>query len=328
MSLQSAYALLAAIQNRAASVLNDFRGPDDAVAPTPLFELLKSDAELPADIKMFDVPSLLDRLNLDGLLPSIGSRLRGLKEGLGDLDLDLDKLDLGKLKDFGKNLLDGDPITVVRKAIDDLRGNLGDQSVAETLHGIVRRQVGIGISFVTTLRNLTDVNLPGRVLDGWKQYYFSAEGFQTVDGIQIVAPAHDDPVATLKSAALNAGDLKQGLKGLRGLLGQRSAEQYVRDLIRIVVEVGGDTRYRLRERLPELQRMLADPAKAAKAERWFKGASSMAEGLVTSAVEELSMGVAQFQTNPILAAAAGTYAGTAARKASQHAFLADAGFPA
>ena len=58
-----------------------------------------------------------------------------------------------------------------------------------------------------------------------------------------------------------------------------------------------------------------------KATRWFKGAASMAESLVTSAVEEALLGVAQFQTNPMLAASAATYAGTAARKATQHAFL-------
>jgi len=33
------------------------------------------------------------------------------------------------------------------------------------------------------------------------------------------------------------------------------------------------------------------------------------------------LGVAQFQTNPMLAASAATYAGTAARKATQHTFL-------
>jgi hypothetical protein len=327
MSLQ--YALLAAIQNRAAKVLNEFRGPDDAVPDSPLLKLLRSDVELP-DIEIFDAPSLLERLDLDGLLSSVGSRLKALRANLRDrdfdldkLDLDLDRLDFGNLKDFGKKLLDGDPITEVRNAIDELRGKLGDRSAEDAIRGIVRRQIGIGISFITTLKNLADIELPKRVLDGWKQYYFSAEGFQTVDGISIVAPAHDDPVEKLKAEALNSGNLQQGLKGLRGLLSERSAEQYVRDLTRIVVEVGGDTRYRLRDRLPQLQAKLGDPAKAAKAQRWFKGAASMTEAFVTSAVEELSLGIAQFQTNPVLAAAAGTYAGTAARKASQHAFLAD-----
>jgi hypothetical protein len=43
--------------------------------------------------------------------------------------------------------------------------------------------------------------------------------------------------------------------------------------------------------------------------------------MVTSAVEEATLGVAQFQTNPLLAASAGTFAGSVARKAAQHVFL-------
>jgi hypothetical protein len=62
-----------------------------------------------------------------------------------------------------------------------------------------------------------------------------------------------------------------------------------------------------------------------KARRWFKGAASLSESLVTSAVEEASLGVAQFQTNAVIAAAAATFAGTVARKATQHVFLSEVG---
>jgi hypothetical protein len=44
---------------------------------------------------------------------------------------------------------------------------------------------------------------------------------------------------------------------------------------------------------------------------------------VTSAVEEACLGVSTFQTNALIAASAGTFAGTAARKATQHVFLAE-----
>jgi anti-sigma regulatory factor (Ser/Thr protein kinase) len=63
----------------------------------------------------------------------------------------------------------------------------------------------------------------------------------------------------------------------------------------------------------------------AKARRWFKGAASLSESLVTSAVEEVALGVSEFQTNAVLAAAAATFAGTVARKATQHVFLAEVG---
>jgi hypothetical protein len=47
----------------------------------------------------------------------------------------------------------------------------------------------------------------------------------------------------------------------------------------------------------------------------------MAEAAVTSSVEELVSGIGSFQLNSLIAAAAGTYAGTLACKATQHVFL-------
>ena len=52
---------------------------------------------------------------------------------------------------------------------------------------------------------------------------------------------------------------------------------------------------------------------------WFKGFSAMAESGVMRAVEIGTQGVSQFQTNPLIAAAAGAFAGTVARKLGQDA---------
>ena len=49
----------------------------------------------------------------------------------------------------------------------------------------------------------------------------------------------------------------------------------------------------------------------------------MAESGVMTAVEETLLGIGQFTTNPMIAAAAGTYAGAVARKATQHVFLSE-----
>ena len=54
---------------------------------------------------------------------------------------------------------------------------------------------------------------------------------------------------------------------------------------------------------------------------WFKGFSAIAESAVMRAVEVGTQGVSQFQTNPLIAAAAGTFAGTVARKLGQDSFL-------
>ena len=325
MSTQKAYALLTAIQQRAASVLSAVTTSTGQAPQSLLLDLLNSNVETP-DVRLFDLSRLLDGLSLDGLFGAVGSNVQGGQESdLLDLtNLDLSKLDFGGLKDFGHKLLAGDPLAVVRREFDDLRAGGGAAALPDAIRGIVGRQVGIGISFVTTLKNLASPGLPERVLEGWKKYFFAEGGYQTVDGIQIVAPGHAGQLDGLKAPDLTSAGLQQSLKGLRGLLSERSAEQYVRDLIRIVVEVGGDQRYRLPGRRDDLLKKVND---AAKAERWFKGAASMAESLVTSVVEEVSLGVAQFQTNPVLAAAAATYAGTAARKASQHVFLSEANVP-
>jgi hypothetical protein len=323
MITQAACALLTAIQNRASAALNDIRRPTKRESESLLLKLLRSDAEMP-DIELLDFPGLLDRLTLGDLLDAVsaGPKTRPRSGRRDLLGIDPNRLDLGNLSDFGRRLVDGDPIAVVRDAIDGLRANLGDHALSDTIRGIVRRQVGIGISFVTTLSNLVSPELPERILEGWKQYFFGDAGYATVDGISIVAPGHAGLLARLDPLELSPKGFQQSLNGLRGLLSERSAEQYVRDLIRIVVEVGGDQKYRLSARLDELMTLVPD--QKAKAKRWFKGAASMAESLVTSAVEEVALGVAQFQTNPVLAAAAATYAGTAARKATQHVFLAEA----
>jgi len=54
---------------------------------------------------------------------------------------------------------------------------------------------------------------------------------------------------------------------------------------------------------------------------WFRGFSSMAESVTMRAVEVGTQGVSEFQTNPLIAAA-GTFAGTVARKLAQDSFLA------
>jgi len=54
---------------------------------------------------------------------------------------------------------------------------------------------------------------------------------------------------------------------------------------------------------------------------WFRGFGSMAESAAMRAVEVGTQGVSEFQTNPLIAAAAGSFAGTVARKLSQDSFL-------
>ena len=59
----------------------------------------------------------------------------------------------------------------------------------------------------------------------------------------------------------------------------------------------------------------------AKFVAWFRGFSSMAESVAMRAVEVGSQGASVFQTNALIAAAAGSFSGTVARKLAQDAFL-------
>ncbi len=122
------------------------------------------------------------------------------------------------------------------------------------------------------------------------------------------------------------------VKDLKRLTSSKTAEQYIRDIVRINGETVGDLVYDLVRRYAAMMTAVAQGCKDAgrtadidktitTAKRWFMGFSSHAEAAVMGAVEEALLGAASFQLNPLIAAAAGTAAGTAARKATQHVFL-------
>ncbi len=319
MSREQMYSVLTLVHDRAASLL---KGDQPPAADSVLLGALRDPSATTPDL---DIATLLDRFQMSDLFEGLADR-----NPVGDVP--------DRLRTLVSGLLRGNGLDAVRGALQGLP-QLGPADVFRgNLLGLLTRQVGVGISFVTTLRNLTDVPQIGdRILGGWKEYFFGDTGFVTVDGITIVAPGHDILGQVGQGLPLDAAKRLDSLRGLRGLLNERSAEQYVRDLIRITVEVAADTRFsnssgNLRSRYANMaikvgDDLPADQAQAnqAKAARWFKGVASMAESLVTSAVEEAVLGVSQFQTNPIIAASAATYAGTAARKVTQHVFLSQVG---
>lgn len=313
MDTQIAYGLLSLIQDRASEVLEredkDTRRFAALAVAGSLRDQLKDPKKLSPDGLSIDLGGLLDRLDVftvvaDGDAAGLRDRLRNA------------------VGSFGKSLLEGDGLQAARAAVERLiAGSMSGGGGPPPVASILRRQLGIGISFATTLKNLANLDLAREIPEGWKAYFFGENGFETVDGIAIVPPAHGrDLLARLVASQISLVDLAVSIRGLKGGFRERSGEQYVRDLVRIIAEVAGDRRYTLRARYTSMLNAVPDQDKAA---RWFKGTASMAESLVTSAVEETCLGVAQFQTNPILAASAATYAGTVARKATQHVFLAE-----
>jgi len=256
-------------------------------------------------------------------------QLRGNTQ-LPQVDLDffsglLDLHDLVSERDLGDQLRDffADQVNVVKRLVEATspaeilavsREVVTDQlqDLRDTIVPLIGRQFGIALSFVTTLRNLPTPEARDAIQDAVLRYFFTKEGYETVDKVRIVAPVH-----------LSDLDPKQ-FGQAKALLSERTAERYVRDAIRLIVEAAGDVRYlNLKKRYDAMRDHMPDDEKKTKFADWFRGFSSVAESTVTGAVEEACLGVAAFQTNPLIAASASTFAGTAARKAAQHVFLSE-----
>ncbi|HEX6210191.1 MAG TPA: hypothetical protein VF136_05410 [Methylomirabilota bacterium] len=295
------YGLLALVQERVAGVLERPGNgllPELAISGKLLSQLRDGTIRTPRGLDL-RLGKLLDAADLGDLL------------GPQDDDRLLARL-AGRVGGIAKELLDGRGIGPIADSMKTIFRISDVDSI--DLGGILRRQASIAVSFVTTLKNLADPRTVTDIREGWTQYFFSEDGFVTIDDIPIVPP---DQLGSLKDRLLESGP---GM--LKSALSERKADRYVRDLIRVLLEVVGDIRYDdLRGRYRTLLDRLGETDAQTKAVRWFRGVGSQAEAIVTSAVEEAALGVAQFQTNPLIAAAAATYAGTAARKAAQHVFL-------
>ncbi|HUN58258.1 MAG TPA: hypothetical protein VMU41_09095 [Candidatus Binataceae bacterium] len=180
-----------------------------------------------------------------------------------------------------------------------------------TFGSYLEGQFGIALSLVTTLKNLASPTFPRAIADAVLAYFFNENGFVTVDNIQYMPPMN------FSGTAQTSADLQHALV-------PKSGERYIRDLITVTVEAAGDVQYQLRDRYHQMAAKLTVPQQGV-AMRWCKGFAAMAESGVLTAVEETLLGIGQFRTNPIIAAAAGTYAGAIARKATQHVFLKEFG---
>ena len=213
---------------------------------------------------------------------------------------------VGQLDALGRLLRADSPQSALSALRDTFAGPLA--GLWRTVGPVLTSQLNIAISFATTAALMPKTAGPA-IEESVLTYFFTRDGFRTIDASQLVAPIHLEDLDVGKATAI------------KGIFSQRTGDRYIRDLIRVVVESADDARYDLRKRYDATLTLAKD--KRNKYEDWFKGFSSMAEGAVTSAVEQACMGAATFQTNPLIAAAAGTFAGTAARKATQHVFLSE-----
>ncbi len=266
----------------------------EAAAGTDLAHELASGASIPRNLAL-DFSPLLDILNLTRLgEASIETILRSFIDPTGELT----------------RIFEGDdPAAIFARTLDFFRRKPELASLGGVFGSFLEGQFGIALSLLTTFKNLASPKLPRAIADACLEYFFGADGFMTVDGIRITPPMQ-------KSGA------PQALGDLRGFLSEKTGERYLRDLIAVAVEAAGDIQYDLRERYPRVVARI-DSAARDTAKRWFVGFAAMAEAGVTAAVEETLLGIGSFQGNRLIAASAGAYAGTAARKATQHVFLSE-----
>jgi len=297
-----AYAVVALVQDRVfdriAQRLADHRpgklaGEGDG---GNLLEQLLSGAPWPRQLRTGELQNL-GMVDLDALLPP----------GSGPLAL-LRKLS-GRVRRGVENVLEArswdDAVMAARDLISD-----ESRTLAETLLPALVGQLGILLSLVTTIKNIPR-SAPA-VENALLRYFFSETGYVTLEGISIVAPVH-------------LGDVSASGGQMRGLLSEGTGERYLRDLVRLMVEAADDVRYNDLQGRARAMRVLVDDH-APNLDRWLKGFGALAESSAMGAVEQAVLGVSQFQTNALIAAAAGTFAGTAARKAAQHVFLGELEF--
>lgn len=181
-----------------------------------------------------------------------------------------------------------------------------------------------------TLRNVEQI--PSGIEAGLMAYFFNRNGYATVDETSVVAPAHLSDLTAAVPTVVEGVAAGKGLSlppQLGGFFSKATAEHYLRDITRVVVESAYDAGRALRPRYDAAKTRLLDvKPKAGTPEHtvakfisWFRGFGSLAESAAMRAVEVGTQGVSEFQTNPLIAAAAGSFAGAVARKLAQDSFL-------
>ncbi len=214
---------------------------------------------------------------------------------------------------------DGSALAAVQRLQQFLGNDIGTVLPLATILGAAQRG----------LQNAAGI--PESVERGLLDYFFSAAGYRTVDGESVVAPVHLSDIGRAAAGAGSGADA--GGPQLGGLFSKTTAERYLRDVTRVIVESAFDAGRGLNGPQGRYNAIAADmrKLKSTKKEQdaivkkfvaWFRGFSSMAESTSMRAVEIGTQGVSEFQTNPLIAAAAGSFAGTVARKLAQDSFLA------
>jgi len=316
---------------------------------TTLKDIFGSDAKKDPELFSFDIEPdelLSQLLEVDGaqadeppnvglvIRDIIGFSIRDFKGLLDDKDSSANPLAvferlraslpfLGVKEDALKKLFTAEDSDSIKDAGEALSGRL------EGLRSFLGTDIG-AILPLATLDSATPANKLVNLVENTKkallEYLFKKDGYETVDRANIVAPVH---ISDLPSIVVDAGKRKNTFS-------PATAEHYLRDTIRVTQEAAYDSVRDLRNWGDLIKKALIrrqeiangkDPVEKRKDAvekkfiNWLRGFSSMAESASMRGVEMATRGVAEYQTNPLIAAAAGSFAGTVARKIAQDSFL-------
>jgi len=301
-----------------------------------------------------DPPRVSLGFGLDILTTSVSVLLGALPtSSTGPLIL-LDKLDVSQLVDKLRNALGGrlglfeqqrdaianliaarDPAGLrdaVRALFQQVSGGITGSSTKDSvsrLQQFIGNDLGTALPFTTMIGALQQglgnvAGVPESVERALLDYFFRPEGYKTLDGESLASPVHLSDVGSGIATATSAGSPAAGLQALKGLLSTPTAERYIRDLTRVIVDSAYDVARGLGDRDGTkglYGGVVSRLSNQKKFVAWYRGFASMAESVAIRAVEVGTQGVSQFQTNPLIAAAAGSFAGSVARKFAEDSFL-------
>jgi hypothetical protein len=353
-------ALTALIHDRLGQTLKDVFAKTASGNPADIFRISAEQDSLVAQLEApGDGPP---RVTLGFLLDIVGSAVPTVPDGPGPGEL------LGKIRtalrgrlDFFKQLDLEDEVAALVAAADTASiRNAGDAlfaridavslkpgrtdvfaSVAQwgKLKPFIGGDVGTVLPFATIVNAVQGsglpnvIEIPRSVERGLLEYFFKPAGYRTMDGVSIVAPVHLSDVGSALSKVDRGAGLEAattaGVQQIKGLFSKPTAEHYIRDITRVIIESAYDTGRNLGDRFQGVtEKLRARKAKnaekaaiAGKFLSWFRGFATMTESAAMRGVEVGTQGVSQFQTNPLIGAAAGSFAGTVARKLAQDSFL-------
>ena len=353
MSTQNA--VVALIHDQLGTALKDFfQLGQDAPVPEKLVSLIAQEQSLLEQLQEVETtddekkaPNVTFGLVIDIVGNSVSSLFGHLPISsttpptlpLLSLSPELQRLFQNQLKFFAAQK--DDLITMVTARDANTRRNAveglfidGRTFFTQGLQGFFGDDIGAVLSLATIGNALEGstllgaVQVPKSIEQALLDYFFKKEGYQTIDSSNVVSPVHLSDIVTAAASGASGTSGPGDPDQLKSLFSKATAEHYVRDVIRVTVEAAYDTARNLRDTyetkkatVRSLKSGSFQDAIERKFVNWFRGFSAMAESTAMRTVEVATQGVSEFQTNPLIAAAAGTFAGTVARKLAQDSFL-------